>query len=151
MTAWDLVMDPVMVSGEHWVWDVQGAYFGIPLQNFWGWWLTTFVTFILFTWLARAAPSWDAVDEPGFERQAVLSYAISGGSTVITAAQLGLGGPALVGIFVMLPWIFTAWRRQEVRGYSTAYLRQSQRYLQPHPEDLLPRSEVEDKENLPVQ
>jgi putative membrane protein len=37
MTAWDLTMDPIMVAGGNWVWDVKGAYFGIPLQNFWGW------------------------------------------------------------------------------------------------------------------
>jgi len=47
MTAWDLVMEPVMVQGQHWVWEVQGAYFGIPLQNFWGWWLTTFASHIV--------------------------------------------------------------------------------------------------------
>jgi len=34
MTAWDVVMDPIMVAGGHWVWDVNGAYHGIPLQNF---------------------------------------------------------------------------------------------------------------------
>jgi uncharacterized membrane protein len=34
MTAWDLIMDPIMVAGGNWVWDVKGAYFGIPLQNF---------------------------------------------------------------------------------------------------------------------
>ncbi|MCC6568315.1 MAG: carotenoid biosynthesis protein, partial [Anaerolineales bacterium] len=31
MTAWDVVMDPVMVKIGHWVWDVNGPYFGIPL------------------------------------------------------------------------------------------------------------------------
>ena len=54
MTAWDLAMDPMMVAGEHWVWEVEGAYFGIPLQNYWGWWLTIFVTFILFLSLGTA-------------------------------------------------------------------------------------------------
>ena len=56
MTAWDLAMDPMMVAGEHWVWDVPGAYFGIPLQNYWGWWLTIFVTFILFRILGGLTP-----------------------------------------------------------------------------------------------
>ena len=48
MTAWDLAMDPMMVAGGHWVWEQPGAYFGIPLQNYWGWWLTTFITFLFF-------------------------------------------------------------------------------------------------------
>lgn len=56
MTSWDLVMDPVMVLGGHWIWDgplSSRIYFGIPLQNFAGWWLTTFLTFLVFMLLAR--------------------------------------------------------------------------------------------------
>nr|WP_320132181.1 carotenoid biosynthesis protein [uncultured Holophaga sp.] len=42
MTAWDLSMDPVMVHEvKAWVWEGGGAYFGVPLRNFWGWFLTT--------------------------------------------------------------------------------------------------------------
>ena len=37
MTAWDVVMDPVRVSVGQWTWEVDGAYFGVPLQNYWGW------------------------------------------------------------------------------------------------------------------
>ena len=53
MTAWDLAMDPMMSAGEHWIWEVEGAYFGIPLQNYWGWWLTVFVTFMLFLMIGK--------------------------------------------------------------------------------------------------
>ena len=56
MTAWDLAMDPMMVAGEHWVWEEPGAYFGIPLQNYWGWWLTIFVAFLLFLILGKLTP-----------------------------------------------------------------------------------------------
>ncbi len=47
MTAWDLVMDPLMVAGGigYGMWK---GLTGIPPQNYWGWWLTTFVTFLLF-------------------------------------------------------------------------------------------------------
>ena len=36
--------------GRQWSlgWDTRGAYFGIPQQNFWGWWLTVFTTFALY-------------------------------------------------------------------------------------------------------
>jgi uncharacterized membrane protein len=104
MTAWDLAMDPMMVAGEHWVWEEPGAYFGIPLQNYWGWWLTIFVTFILFIILGRLTPEKLATSDQRFERQAVLLYAIVGLSTVIVCLQIGLGGPALAGLFAMLPW-----------------------------------------------
>ena len=109
MTAWDLAMDPMMVAGEHWAWDAPGAYFGIPLQNYWGWWLTIFVAFLLFLILGRLKPSIMESLDPGFERQAVLSYAIAGLSTVIVCLQNGLGGPALVGLFAMLPWVVVGW------------------------------------------
>ncbi len=41
LTAWDLVMDPVMVLDvKAWVWHDGGSYFGIPFHNFAGWVLT---------------------------------------------------------------------------------------------------------------
>jgi uncharacterized membrane protein len=105
MTAWDLAMDPMMVAGEHWVWEVEGAYFGVPLQNFWGWWLTTFVTFILFLMIARIGPGEKPLTDLRFDRLAILSYAITGLSTVLVVLQAGMGGPALAGFFAMLPWV----------------------------------------------
>jgi uncharacterized membrane protein len=109
MTAWDLVMDPVMVRGEHWIWEVDGAYFGIPLQNFWGWWLTTFVTFLVFLLFtrSRAQPT-----EKSNDRLAVLSYATTGLGNIIGAFLVGLGGPALVGLFAMAPWVVMGWFKQ---------------------------------------
>jgi uncharacterized membrane protein len=40
MTAWDLLIDPMMVAWGMWVWENPGAYFGIPWGNFLGWLLT---------------------------------------------------------------------------------------------------------------
>jgi uncharacterized membrane protein len=39
ITAWDLFLDPQMTQWELWVWNQPGAYFGIPLVNFLGWFL----------------------------------------------------------------------------------------------------------------
>lgn len=50
MTAWDLYLDPQMVGWNLWVWDQVGSlhYFGIPLQNFVGWFLVaTAITWIV--------------------------------------------------------------------------------------------------------
>jgi putative membrane protein len=112
MTAWDLAMDPMMVAGGHWVWEQPGAYFGIPLQNYWGWWLTTFVTFWLFLSLAHIEP------EPNpshayFSHLANWSYAITGLSSLLADFEFGLDGPALVGIFAMLPWVLLGWLRHK--------------------------------------
>lgn len=112
MTAWDLAMDPMMVAGEHWVWEEPGAYFGVPLQNYWGWWLTIFVAFLLFLVLGRLTPEKLETTDRRFERQAVLSYAITSLSTIIVCLQIGLEGPALVGLFAMLPWVGLGWVRE---------------------------------------
>jgi uncharacterized membrane protein len=42
-TVWDLFLDPQMVAWNFWTWDRPGAYFGIPLVNFLGWFLISFV------------------------------------------------------------------------------------------------------------
>jgi uncharacterized membrane protein len=102
MTAWDLAMDPLMVRGGNWVWDTPGAYFGVPVQNFWGWWLTTFVALLIYQLLAgrQTTPTHSEIPDSW----AVWLYGITGLSTVIVDAILGLPGPALVGLFAMLPW-----------------------------------------------
>ncbi len=107
MTAWDLAMDPMMVAGGHWVWDKTGAYFGVPLQNFWGWWLTIFVTFWLFLSITRTKPEVNIL-KANFSRMAVWSYAITGLSSTLADFEFGLDGPALAGIFAMLPWVVMA-------------------------------------------
>jgi uncharacterized membrane protein len=48
MTAWDLPMDPQMSSAGNWIWERGGAYFGVPLHNFTGWLLTTFIVYMLY-------------------------------------------------------------------------------------------------------
>jgi uncharacterized membrane protein len=110
-------MDPMMVAGGHWVWEQPGAYFGIPLQNYWGWWLTIFVTFWLFLSLARIHPEHAIAKDP-FSHLPLLSYAITGFSSLLTDFIFGLDGPALVGIFAILPWVISGW-------FST-YTRESQ-------------------------
>jgi putative membrane protein len=47
MTAWDVVMDPGQTRAGSWVWEAGGAYFGVPLQNFMGWMVTTLTIYLL--------------------------------------------------------------------------------------------------------
>lgn len=48
MTAWDLFLDPQMVGEGYWAWVKRGAYRGIPLSNFAGWFLTGLGIMALF-------------------------------------------------------------------------------------------------------
>lgn len=55
MTAWDLVVDPGLSGESHpaWVWEQGGPYFGVPVQNFVGWLLTTFIMCLCYRLFER--------------------------------------------------------------------------------------------------
>jgi putative membrane protein len=49
MTTWDLAQDPVWATILHgWVWQDGGAWFGVPPSNYFGWYLTVFLIYLLF-------------------------------------------------------------------------------------------------------
>jgi putative membrane protein len=108
MTAWDLVMDPIMAAGGHWVWDVNGAYHGIPLQNFWGWWLTVFVTLTLYVLFLGKSTK---IPEAKFDQLAVLSYMVTALGIVVVSLVSKAGELALIGFFAMMPWVIVGWMR----------------------------------------
>ena len=85
MTAWDLFLDPQMVSWRLWVWDRRGGYFGIPWTNYAGW----FGAVALMTVIVRPA---------GLPQGLVLVYALT---WLLEAVGLGVfwrqPGPALCG------------------------------------------------------
>ena len=43
LTAWDLFLDPQMVSWNFWIWETPIGYFGIPWINYFGWFITAFI------------------------------------------------------------------------------------------------------------
>ena len=105
MTAWDVVMDPIMAAAKYWVWEVPGAFFGVPLQNYWGWWLTVFTTLVLYLLVTRNRPS---DKEAGFDRLAIAAFMITGYGNIINALTVNLSGPALAGFFALTPWVLLA-------------------------------------------
>jgi putative membrane protein len=46
ITAWDVVMDPGMARAGNWTWEIGGSYFGVPVQNYFGWVLTTLTVYL---------------------------------------------------------------------------------------------------------
>jgi uncharacterized membrane protein len=110
MVAWDLVLDPLMTLRGHWVWDIRGAYFGVPIQNLVGWWLTTFIVLLLYQVLRRLVTAPVVTPGDSFDRLAVLSYAIIGLGNITEAWLAELAGPAILGLLVMTLWVGFGWR-----------------------------------------
>lgn len=100
-TAWDLYLDPQMVSHGLWVWEQAGGYFGIPWVNFVGWWAVA----TALTWLVT--PS----DLP--HRPLLAVYTLV---WIFQAAGLGAlwgqPGPALAGLVGMGVWVVAAWYQE---------------------------------------
>lgn len=81
ITQWDLVMDPPNATiGRAWVWFDGGGYFGVPLSNFLGWFLTTWIFFQLFALVAYRSPDGDRTGsrDPVFLALPILAYLASG-------------------------------------------------------------------------
>lgn len=55
LTAWDVALDPQMVGLGFWTWPDGGAYVGIPLQNFLGWFLVGLLVFGTWSLVRRSA------------------------------------------------------------------------------------------------
>lgn len=58
LTAWDFVLDPAMsqTTMPFWAWDQPGAFFGMPYQNFAGWFGTGAVFMAIAAVLWKAKP-----------------------------------------------------------------------------------------------
>ncbi|WP_275227264.1 carotenoid biosynthesis protein [Novosphingobium album (ex Liu et al. 2023)] len=102
MTGWDMVMDPPMVRAGVWVWHGGGPYFGVPLRNYVGWVLNTFVIYLVF----------DAVDRAITRREGA-AYRFGGAFTLLpiliyTLFAVGYVAPGrlppltVVAVFTML-------------------------------------------------
>jgi putative membrane protein len=65
LVAWDLALDPAMSHAtKYWVWGEAGAYYGMPLLNLLGWYLTGVVLMTALEalsaerWVARLPVRW---------------------------------------------------------------------------------------------
>src|SRR5271156_1319121 len=104
MVAWDLSMDPVWANIDHaWVWKQGGPYFGVPISNFLGWFLTTYLFYQAFAlYLRRRAP---LLLPTSLWRLPVLFYAACGAGNILLAAQPAT--PAVVTDPSGRPWLIS--------------------------------------------
>lgn len=81
MVSWDVVMDPLSSTFSHdWIWHKGGGYFGVPFQNFMGWYLVVYSynqAFSLYlNRFASSAPLAQMIQPKIFWCQAALMYAV---------------------------------------------------------------------------
>jgi uncharacterized membrane protein len=130
MVAWDLAMDPIWGTVLHaWIWQRGGPYFGVPISNFVGWYLTVYLIFQFFA-LYLKGQSADASSLPrNYWRLAVIFYAVSAaGNILLMIPHAGLSvvtdpagvqwkvseiaqASALVSVFIMGGFALLAWIR----------------------------------------
>jgi uncharacterized membrane protein len=120
MTLWDLVIDPILSgpSVKAWVWETGGPYFGIPVQNYAGWLLTTFTVYLAFRAFEQSRSGGreaggPAGAMPGIGRGAAALPVAAYGLMLIAdllsgaaPAQLVAIGPVAMGI----PFAIAIWR-----------------------------------------
>lgn len=76
------------------------------MQNFVGWWVTAFTTFILYQLISGNTPR----NSPAkFDRLAMLSYLVTALGIVLVSLVSEAGELALIGFFAMLPWVIAGW------------------------------------------
>jgi len=130
MLAWDLSMDPVWSTIVHaWIWRNGGAYFGVPISNFLGWYVTVFLIFQLFAIYMRGRATNAGPLPSNYWRLAVLFYGLAAAGNLLlviphaapamvldaTGVQWRVsdivGASALVSIFLMGGFVLLALRR----------------------------------------
>jgi uncharacterized membrane protein len=82
MTQWDVVMDPPEATiSKAWIWHDGGAHFGVPISNYLGWLLTSWLFYQAFAiYLSRRhdVPTWTVNRGRAFSLSAILLYLGSG-------------------------------------------------------------------------
>ena len=95
MVAWDFAIDPALSTvGHYWVWPQGGAYFGVPVSNFLGWYLTNYLIYQLFVMRLKWRPETTGLLRLADGRVAVLFYAVCAAGSVLRV--LPTAGPSAV-------------------------------------------------------
>jgi uncharacterized membrane protein len=129
MVAWDLSMDPYWSTlHSAWIWQDGGAYFGVPVSNFLGWFFTAYLYYQTFALYCRTNPIPAAPSRQRFWVPVIVLYAVCAlGNLLIliqpvaspvvtdTAGRRWLTADilhscVLVSLLVMAPFALIAWR-----------------------------------------
>jgi len=130
MLAWDLSMEPDWATVDHaWIWRDGGPFFGVPISNFLGWYLTAYLFYQAFALYCRARPVPPPPTSRSYWRAPILFYGVCAlGNLLILRLPMAppvvmdatgkqwitmdiLGADALMSLLVMSPMALLAWVR----------------------------------------
>ena len=129
MVAWDFANDPVWANiNRLWVWQHGGAYFGVPVTNFLGWYLVVYLIYQSFAIYLRGRIPVANPLPSGYWYWPVIFYALSAAGNIIIvipkpapalvsdatgmfwnvstiAAACALVSTFVMGAFVVIAWV----------------------------------------------
>jgi uncharacterized membrane protein len=130
MLAWDLAMDADWSTVDRaWVWRDGGPFYGVPLSNFLGWYLTAYLFYQAFALYCQARPIASVPAARSFWRVAIAFYGVCAlGNLLILRLPMApavvsdptgrqwatmhiLWADAAVSLFGMGTWAALAWWR----------------------------------------
>jgi uncharacterized membrane protein len=110
MVAWDFSQDPIWSTILHlWIWRQGGAYFGVPLSNFLGWYLTVYVFYQLFAIYLRAQSTNTSALPSSYWSLAILFYGVSAAGNILPVIPKPI-------VSVVLDPAGTSWRVSDITG-----------------------------------
>jgi uncharacterized membrane protein len=111
MTQWDVVLEPAEATiSKAWIWHDGGAHFGVPLSNYLGWLLTSWLfyqAFAIYLRLSRNPPKLPAIQIRKLRAAAIIFY-LGAGITYVTPWIMAQSGEVADGGGHL-------WRVQDVR------------------------------------
>ncbi|MBB6398249.1 putative membrane protein [Actinomadura coerulea] len=136
LTAWDLFLDPQMLRLGLWTWADDGPYRGVPLSNFAGWLVVSFVVMLAVDLIVgredtavpsrgpgpawKRGPAWSRgpASRPGPSRGLVTLYSVMAGMETLAFAAVfeprdplvAAAGGVAMGAFAVPAWR-RAWRK----------------------------------------
>lgn len=99
LTSWDFVLDPAMsqTTVPFWIWEQPGAFFGMPYENFAGWFGTGVVFMTVATLVWRLKPLTLPTAQLGLP---LAVYLGNFGFATITSIAAGIYIPILLGLIL---------------------------------------------------
>lgn len=101
MVLWDLVMDPNQAAAGGWTWSGRGGWFGVPVRNFAGWFVTAAAALLPYLLFTSRTPVRNT-DSRVFTFLPILLYFLITALAAVKSAVAGRIIPAVVAGVPML-------------------------------------------------